>query len=1144
MRHGGRVGGGGAVGAGGGGGELPDEDGFVLPEAWRAQVLPLRRGGVPVPVLAERPAVDPEGAWQREVRALDEVAGGIEWLLADELSAPGPAAALRAYLGGADDPVGAALAAAIVRDSTEPESLRREFEDRVAWAGLSFEVRAVLGAFEADLARWWTGSDHHYWLVVLDLESDVHFDLSAQYGLLTLARQALAEAPEEEYAAVVEELAPLRTTPVRRAVTAHLVPERTDWVDECLAELPAHRGRTATVLRTLLASALGSAEQLERFRPERGRAFPDWTPGVAVTLLDRIGPAAVPLLAAELGLRASNPLFVAGPLFGEFAALLAELPGDEAMRTLAGLTGRPNREAVRELLAQSARRFPVRAMRVLSAAVRDGDGGAEVREVLDQHVRLWRSRLPEILPRLDAASAAFVLSLDGAREPLPEAPPERLPALLAEPPWRWQRAAREPVPAVLTGLVADREPRLVWREGESAAYANGGDPYWRYPVDTDWAEALGELSPDVFDWRAARLLAWGPAELVTPYLADWQPSAYLNHGGHLRRILGRHGTAALRLLRFAARERPEEIAPALLPVLDATVAGVMAGLLRLKSVHSVARSWFARHRVAGALLLVPAALGPAGPERQAAEHALRRVAAAEGADVLLAAVAERYGERAGAAAAADVLGPGALLRSLPTRLPELPEWLRPGVLPQVLLANGGGALPEPAVRNLLTVLQLGRPHDPYPGLAAVVPALRADTAAAFAWALFEEWLRAGAPPRGSWALHALGELGDDHTARRLAPLLPRLSHQRQVDALDVLVAIGTADALAQLHGVAGTAKSAVLEERARERISEVAEALDLTPEQVADRLAPGLGLDADGSTVIDYGGRTFTVGFDERLQPYVLDAAGRRRKALPAAAAADDPDLVAAGRRRFTALKKEVRAFTVERTARLEAAMVAERSWSAGEFTDLMAGHPLLRRLARGLLWTVDGAAFRITEDGTFADVRDEPFELPADATTVRVAHPLHLTAADLTAWGELLADYEVVQPFSQLSRPVAALTEQEAAGHRLHRFEGRTVPVWRLLGMARRGWQQVEPARSYQGVAERLHRPLPDGRHLVLALDPGIRVQSPGGAVEQRLETVWLGPTSGPYPSGRHDLPERLGDLPAVLVSELLADLEELTSD
>ncbi|GLW57003.1 hypothetical protein Kpho01_50140 [Kitasatospora phosalacinea] len=1150
MRHGGSVGTstteGGTVGGGtadgeAAGGGLPDEDAFVLPEAWRALVAPRRRGGAPAPVAADRPPVDPDDAYRRETLALEERAELIEELLAEGRSDPELTAATWAYLYGEGGPVGAALAARIIRTSVEPDSLEREFADRAAWAGLSFAVRTVLASLEADFVREWSGSEWRYRAAVLDLEGEEYLDLTAQYGLLAAAGRALAEAPEDEHAAVVEELEQLRSTPVLRAAIARLVPERAEWVDECLAELPEGWSRTAQVLRTLLLPALGSAAQVERFGPEHGGWYRTWTPALAATLADRVGPAAAAALLAS----AADQYSYSGTQI-ELLGLLAEFPTDGAMRALVGRIGR---SPVRALLLEMVERFPVRAVRVLSSAARGGGAdAAAARELLDRHVAQWRPRLPEVLARLDEATAAFVRGLPGAREPLPEAAPERLPAVLVDPPWTRRRAAREPV--ALTGLEADREARLVWREGEEAAFAGDDDPYWRYGADTDWAKVVGELSEEVFDWQAGRLLAWGPDELVLPRLAHWRPAQYLSSGGHLPRVLGRYGTAALRLLHLAARDRPEDVVHVLLPVLDAETAGVMAhALLELKSVQPVARSWFSRHGVAGALLLVPAAVGAAGPERRAAEHALRLVAARAGAEALSAAAAERYGERA-AAAVAEVLGEGALLRTLPGRMPKPPRWLRPELLPQVLLADGGGALrdgggalPGAAVRHLLAMLQLGLPRRPYPGLAVVAPALRADTTAAFCWALFEEWRHAGMPAKDAWALHALGVFGDGDTARRLVPVLPMLSHQRAVDGLDVLVSIGNLDALVQLHGIARTARSEAFRARAQERVAEVAESLGLSAEQLGDRLVPDLGLSPDGTTVIDYGPRTFTVGFDEQLRPYVRDSGGKPRRALPAAASKDDPDLAAAGRRRFTALKKEVRAFTTQWTARLRDAMVAERSWSAGEFTDLLLAHPVLGRLVRRLLWTADGAAFRIAEDGSCADARDEAFALPGDAT-VRLVHPLHLTAADLAAWRELLADYEVIQPFPQLERPVLELSQDEADGHRLHRFEGRTVPVWRLLALAKHGWRHDETDYRSDGVASWFHRPLPDGRHLVVQLDPGARVHSPAEAVQQTLEAVWLGTSPGHYwPEHHRESSERFGSLPPVLASELLADLEELTS-
>ncbi|MFF4341859.1 DUF4132 domain-containing protein, partial [Kitasatospora sp. NPDC001540] len=125
--------------------------------------------------------------------------------------------------------------------------------------------------------------------------------------------------------------------------------------------------------------------------------------------------------------------------------------------------------------------------------------------------------------------------------------------------------------------------------------------------------------------------------------------------------------------------------------------------------------------------------------------------------------------------------------------------------------------------------------------------------------------------------------------------------------------------------------------------------------------------------------------------------------------------------------------------------------------------------------------------------------------------------------------------------RPTAALTAEEAAGHRLHRFEKHTLPVGRLLGMTKRGWQRGVPLDG--GVEGWLHKPLPDGRHLVIEIQPGITVGHVNEFGDQTLEAVWLGTAPGGYWPNSRERRERLGDLDPVTASELLVDLEGLTA-
>ena len=96
-------------------------------------------------------------------------------------------------------------------------------------------------------------------------------------------------------------------------------------------------------------------------------------------------------------------------------------------------------------------------------------------------------------------------------------------------------------------------------------------------------------------------------------------------------------------------------------------------------------------------------------------------------------------------------------------------------------------------------------------------------------------------------------------------------------------------------------------------------------------------------------------------------------------------------------------------------------------------------------------------EDGTFNTVEEEEFVLP-ETGKIGLVHPLELTAEDLKAWKEQLADYEIVQPFDQLGRPVCKATKEEQESLPVSRFADATLNgltlSGRLLGM---GWFRGE---------------------------------------------------------------------------------------
>jgi hypothetical protein len=168
-----------------------------------------------------------------------------------------------------------------------------------------------------------------------------------------------------------------------------------------------------------------------------------------------------------------------------------------------------------------------------------------------------------------------------------------------------------------------------------------------------------------------------------------------------------------------------------------------------------------------------------------------------------------------------------------------------------------------------------------------------------------------------------------------------------------------------------------------------------------------------------------------------------------------------------------------------------------------------------------------LAEDRTVADVNDDVVELAEDAV-VRIAHPVHL-AESLSGWAEVFADYEILQPFPQLGRPVHVLTEDERTASELKRFQNVTVPVGKVLGLTGRGWQLDEPREG--GVRYSVGLSTPSGTVMV-ELDPGIPVGDVMRSEQQTLTAVVLG--GGP---------RTFGDLDPISASEVLADLTSLTS-
>ncbi|MFD1371134.1 DUF4132 domain-containing protein [Actinoplanes sichuanensis] len=1121
-----------------------DEDVFVLPVAWGRSRTP-RRGSSGVgkftPNAKARVAVDGElGRKPKRARALLEAPTTEEVTRREGL----------AWLDGASDaaPLGAAAVMATAdHGHWDSSAWANHFADLwIRERGLIFAAEAavtmasliVTDDDSLSSSRQRPGVRHRR-----DDERRPAVHPSATARVLLRVRQALASAPEQTYAQVVDALRPYRDKGLHaRTAVAVLVPEERAWFEQDRDDAVAAGDDN---LGTLLLLAASTAADVTALATVADRDAFLYSMNLLVTMIDGVGAAA------------------AAVLFGWFddaystddrkrlLAILVELPGDHVTR---GLIERIGVKYVKPALLEHTERFPARALRLLA----EGADAPATADLFRGHLLKHRELAARLGPELSAAATERVEQVLAEAAAVATAPLSVVPPVLADPPWRHLPEPAEPT--IITGLTCDDPMTFEWLPGERKQWA--ALPFQRYEHDGRWDPEVRRQAvlANQLPLRDAFLFFIdSTTEIALPTLLEWRPHDPWMAGTYMRLITSRFGSDTLPALMSLAPHSPVDVAPALQPFSSPAIAVLMADwMARLKGVRDDALAWLLRHPAEAARALVPPAVGKPGPARRQAEAALLALHT-NGRSEEVRAAARGYGDPVAAAVETLISAdPDALD---PSRIPAVPVWATPGVLQPILLRDGSGSLPGEAVENLFVLLALGAP-EPY--RAAVREACEPSSLAAFGWSLFELWGTSGSVWKERWAFEALGHLGDDDTVRRLAPLILAWpgegGHNKSVIGLQVLTAIGTDVALMHLHTIAQRSKFTGLKSAAVQKMDEVGASLGLTAEQLADRLVPDFGLEADGGLHLDYGPRRFVVGFDEQLQPVVTESGGKRLKALPKPGVRDDTDLAQAAYQRFSTLKKDVRTVAADQVRRLEHAMITNRRWSGAEFRRLFVEHPLLWHLVRRLVWArfdstsadtktappadtktgpVAVRSFRIAEDRTLSTVDDEETTLPDDAV-VGVAHPIHL-GDDLAAWAAVFADYEILQPFEQLGRPVLTLTEEEATISRLVRFEGRKVPTGRLLGLERRGWRRETPKDA--GYQASIGFAIEPGRELVVEFEPGFSIGYIDMAAEQELTGVFLHDGSNDHGWRRNDRGHvTLDNLDRVTVSELLRELTGLT--
>jgi predicted DNA-binding WGR domain protein len=470
---------------------------------------------------------------------------------------------------------------------------------------------------------------------------------------------------------------------------------------------------------------------------------------------------------------------------------------------------------------------------------------------------------------------------------------------------------------------------------------------------------------------------------------------------------------------------------------------------------------------------------------------------------------------------------------------KVPAWVETSQLPP--LEAEGKTLDGEHVTALIGALAASL-DKMQPLVQAIRDNATVESRDAFAWRLFETWLTEGAPSKEKWAIVAVGWLGGDASALKLAPLVRawpgESQHQRAVLGLDVLKNIGTDVALMQLSGIAAKVKFQALKARAGEAMEAIAKSRKMSRDELEDRIVPDGGFDESGKRWLDFGTRKFEVVLGSEGAPMVRDESGAKKSDLPKPGKTDDAKAAEKAHADWKLLKKTLREVTKIQAARLEQAMVKGRAWKAKDFETLVVKHPLMSHFSRGLVFGSKKDTFRVAEDGSYADAKDAKYTLPKDGL-VRIVHPLDMSDAEKAAWGQVFADYELLPPFQQLGRQTFAIEDKEKKTSDLSaRFKGQEWGVSAFLGkLSRRGWVHGEPQDA--GFVNDHSKPFCSAGITAIVEHTGYPIGSRDWADPQKIEKLFfVKGTENVSSWGASKKALKLADVDKKALSEVLLDL------
>ena len=384
---------------------------------------------------------------------------------------------------------------------------------------------------------------------------------------------------------------------------------------------------------------------------------------------------------------------------------------------------------------------------------------------------------------------------------------------------------------------------------------------------------------------------------------------------------------------------------------------------------------------------------------------------------------------------------------------------------------------------------------------------------------------------------------------RKVPMLGAVSQKVGFACVQALGSMDCNEAVSELARLRTKIKYAVAQRLIEKSLLQAAKGHGLTVDEVEDFAVPVYPLDPCGQMQIPVGDAKSSVRMSPEGRVSVIwrNSAGEVVKSPPSQIRKAFGKEV----KGVSSLAKELEEAYRAQRYRLESSFVQPRLMSAEHWRQYFVHHPLLGFLGRRLIWAFSNEHGWEHSghycDGQVRGARGEVVDA-AQATKVRLWHPLSSEGPEIRAWRERIFALAVRQPFRQAFREFYEVTEDERRTKMYsNRFAGIVMRQHQFSSLCRaKGWSYRLMGSGFDGfnVPTKLLAPwnmhaefyvdLPSDRKAWLA-DSALGDQSHLGI------NLFLGSDQVRFYRDRGEI--AIEAVPAIVYSEIMRDVDLFTS-